>query len=158
MAADVADVPGGRWAAARELRDDVGLGDERQLHAAVALGLVVAEEPALVKQLLVLGKQHARVLALLRALGERRHDVAGAAHRLLVRDVREAHRKNGVRSTFLDTRSFWPTVRKSCSDPIFSPRGFRRRAAADRPALRSRSRSAVRSSGSRTGGIAAADR
>src|SRR6185503_16904031 len=54
-----------------------------------AFGLVVAEEPGLVQELLVLGQQHARVLALLRAAAQHRHDLTRAAHRLVVRDARE---------------------------------------------------------------------
>src|SRR5207249_5377633 len=91
VAAEVADIPRGRGAAAGELGDDVDDRDIRKLHAAVALGLVVAEEPRLVQQLLVLRQQHARVLALLRALGEGGHEVARAAHGFLVTHTGEAH-------------------------------------------------------------------
>src|SRR5205085_4538145 len=91
MAAEVADVPGARRAAARELGDDVDDGDIGKLHAAVARGLVVAEEPRLVQELLVLRQEHARVLALLRALGEGGHDVARPAHGFFVADAGETH-------------------------------------------------------------------
>src|SRR6266480_6220814 len=91
VAAEVADVPGGGGAAARELRHDIDDRLERQLHAAEAPGLVEAEQARLVQQLLVLGQKHARVLALLRALEERRHALARAAHRLFVADAGEAH-------------------------------------------------------------------
>src|SRR5436190_921191 len=56
-----------------------------------ASAMVEAEQARLVQQLLVLGQQHARVLALLRALEERRHALARAAHRLFVADAGEAH-------------------------------------------------------------------
>src|SRR5207302_11194262 len=91
VAAEVADVPGGGGAAARELRHDIDDRLERQLHAAEAPALVEAEKARLVQQLLVLGQQHARVLALLRALEERRHALARAAHRLVIADIGEAH-------------------------------------------------------------------
>ena len=91
VAAEVADVPCGRRTAARELGDDVDDRHERQLHAAEALGLVEAKKPGLVQELLVLRQKHAGVLALLRPLAQRRHDVARAAHRLFVADAREAH-------------------------------------------------------------------
>jgi hypothetical protein len=91
MAAQVADVPGGGGAAACDLGHDVHDGDERQLHAAEALRLVEAEEPRLVQQVLVLGQQHARFLALLRPLAQRRHDLARPAHRFVICRSREAH-------------------------------------------------------------------
>src|SRR5204862_427817 len=84
-------------AAARE-RERAPLRNEDLLHldvlaagAAEAPGLVEAEQARLVQQLLVLGQQHARVLAFLRALEERRHALARAAHRLFVADAGEAH-------------------------------------------------------------------
>ena len=89
VAAEVADVPGRRRAAARQLRHDVHDGDERQLHATEALGLVEAEEAGLVQQLLVLGQEYPRVLALLSALEQHRHDLACPAHRLFVPDPGE---------------------------------------------------------------------
>ena len=58
MAGEVADVPGRRRAAARKLRRDVHDRDEVELHAAERLGLMEAEQPALVQQLLVLADQH----------------------------------------------------------------------------------------------------
>ena len=79
VAAEVADVPRGGRAAARQLGDDVDHRDERQLHAAEALGLVEAEQAGLVQQLLVLRQQAARFLALLRALAQRRHDARARA-------------------------------------------------------------------------------
>src|SRR5205823_12781112 len=98
VAAEVADVPGGGGAAARELGHDIDDCLERQLHAAEAPGLVEAEQARLVQQLLVLGQQHARVLALLRALEERRHALARAPHRLFVADACEAHFKKSSTS------------------------------------------------------------
>src|SRR6185503_4743686 len=91
VAAEVADIPRRGRAAARQLGDDVDYRDERQLHAAEALRLVVAEKAGLVQQLFVLGQQAARVLALLRPLAQYRDDLPCAAHRFVVTDVREAH-------------------------------------------------------------------
>ena len=89
VAGEVADVPGRRRAAARELGRDVDDGDEVELHAAEGLGLVEAEEARLVQQLLGVAGQPARVLGRWRALAQERHDLAGAAHRLVVADAGE---------------------------------------------------------------------
>ena len=116
MAAEVADVPRGRRAAARQLGDDVDHRDEGQLHAAEALGLVIAEEPGLVQQLLVLGQQHARVLAFLRTLAQRGHDLARAAHGLVIADVREVHPPERI-STSRSTGSSATAISFSTSSP-----------------------------------------
>src|SRR5947208_4441112 len=107
VAAEVADVPGGGGAAARELGHDIDDCLERQLHAAEAPGLVEAEQARLVQQLLVLGQQHARVLALLRALEERRHALARAAHRLFVAYAGEAQFRMSYNS---HTDGYLPTT------------------------------------------------
>ena len=89
MAGEVADVPGRRRAAARKLRRDVHDGHEVELHAAEGLGLMEAEKPGLVQQLLGVAGETARVLGRLRALAQHRHDLARPAHRLVVADPRE---------------------------------------------------------------------
>ena len=86
MAAEIADVPRRRRAAARDLGRNVDDRDERQLHAAERLRLMEAKQPGLVQQLLVLADEHARVLGSLRALAQHGHDLARAAHRLVVAD------------------------------------------------------------------------
>ena len=103
MAGDVADVPGGRRAAARKLRRDVDDRDEVELHPPESLRLVKAKESGLVQELLVLADEHAGVLGALRALAQDRHDLARPAHRLVVADAGEIaphrlrQRADGVR-------------------------------------------------------------
>ena len=65
---------------------DVEDRDERQLHPAEDLRLMEAKQPGLVQQLLVLANEHARILGGCRALAQGRHDLARAAHRLVVAD------------------------------------------------------------------------
>ena len=84
MAAEIADVPGGGRTAARDLGHDVDQRHEGKLHPAERLRLMEAEQAGLVQQLLVLAREHARVLGGLRALAQDRHDLARAAHRLVV--------------------------------------------------------------------------
>ncbi len=86
MATEIADVPRRRRAAARDLGRDVDDRDERQFHAAERLRLVETKQPGLVQQLLVLADQQAGVLGRLRAIAQRRHDLARAAQRLVVTD------------------------------------------------------------------------
>ena len=86
MGGEIADVPRGRRAAARDLGRNVEDRDEIELHAAEDLRLVEAKQPGLVQQLLVLAQQHPRVLGRLRALAQDRHDLARAAQRLVVAD------------------------------------------------------------------------
>ena len=69
-----------------DLGRDVHHRHEVELHAAERLGLVEAEQPGLVQELLVLADEHARVLGLLRALAQDRHDLARPAHGLVVAD------------------------------------------------------------------------
>jgi hypothetical protein len=57
-------------AAACDLGRNVHHRHEIELHAAERPGLVEAEEPCLVQELLVLADQHARVLGGLRALAQ----------------------------------------------------------------------------------------
>ena len=87
MAAEVADVPSRRRAAACDLRRDVDDGDEVELHAAEHLRLVVAKQARLVQELLVLADEDARVFGLLRPFAQHRHDLARPAHGLLVADT-----------------------------------------------------------------------
>jgi hypothetical protein len=89
MAGDVADAPGRGGATARELRRDVHYGDEGKLHPPESLRLMKPEQPGLVQELLVLANEHAGVLGRLRALAQKRHDLACPAHRLLAADVGE---------------------------------------------------------------------
>src|SRR5438094_2839804 len=124
VAAEVADIPRGRGAAAGELGDDVDDRDIRKRHAAVALGLVVAEEPGLVQQLLVLRQQHARVLALLRALGEGGHEVARAAHGFLIADAGEAHPPERI-STSRSSGSSATAISFSIRSPQFEQQNWR---------------------------------
>ena len=56
MAGEIADVPGGRRAAARDLGRDVDDRHEVELHAAERLRLMEAEQAGLVQQLLVLAR------------------------------------------------------------------------------------------------------
>src|SRR4029453_15239219 len=86
MAGDVGHAPGRGRAAARKLRRDVHDRHEIKLHPAEGLGLVKPEQPALVQELLVVADEHARVLGALSALAQDRHDLARAAHRLVVAD------------------------------------------------------------------------
>ena len=86
MAGDVAHVPGGGGATARELRRDVHDGHEVELHPTKGFGLVKTEQPALVQELLVLAQQHPRVLGPRRTLAQDRHDRPRAPHRLGVAD------------------------------------------------------------------------
>jgi hypothetical protein len=75
--------------AASKLGHDVHHGHEGQLHPAEGLGLMEAEEARLVQELLVVAQEHARVLALLGALAQRRHQSPRAPHRLVVVDAGE---------------------------------------------------------------------
>src|ERR1700730_19470906 len=74
MAADVADIPGRRWAAARELGRKRGARHERELHYAKRLRLVKAKQPGLVPELLVFADQGAGVLGALSALAQDWYD------------------------------------------------------------------------------------
>ena len=89
MAAQIADVPGGRRTAARDLGDDVDQRHERKLHPAECLRLMEPKQPGLVQQLLVPAREHAGVFRRLRTLAQHRHDAARAPHRFVVADGRE---------------------------------------------------------------------
>ena len=91
--AEVADVPGGRGAAAPELRRDVDERHEVELHAAVALRLREAEEPGAVQVGLGLRQHPPRSLAGAGALAERGDQGARPPDRLVVADVGEGHRR-----------------------------------------------------------------
>src|SRR5262245_58031760 len=114
MAAEVADVPRRRGAAARQLRDEVDHRDEGQLHAAEAPGLVEAEQSRLVQQPLVFRQQHARVLAFLRALLERRHALARPTQRFFVAYFAEVHE---LSSTSRSTGSSATAISFSIASP-----------------------------------------
>ena len=89
VAAEIADVPGGRRAAARDHVDDVDERHERQLHPAERFRLMEPEQPGLVQQLLVLAREHAGVFRRLRALAQHRHYRARPPHRFVVIDAGE---------------------------------------------------------------------
>src|SRR4029453_8264747 len=114
MAGDVGHAPGRGRAAARKLRRDVHDRHEVKLHPAEGLGLVKPEQPALVQELLVVADEHARVLGALGALAQDRHDLARAAHRLVVADAEKSRR---IRCGSVPTPSFC-----SLAPTIYPPR------------------------------------
>ncbi len=71
------------WFASAEDRD------EFELHAAEDFRLVETKQAGLVEKLLVLTQQNTGILGPLRAFAQRGHDLARAAHRLVIGDAGE---------------------------------------------------------------------
>src|SRR5438876_5699731 len=89
---EIAEVPGGRRAAARELVAEIDVGDEIELHAAPALRLHRAQDPARVQVGDRLRRHHARFLGLGRPPAQHGDEGPRALYRLLVGDAGEAAR------------------------------------------------------------------
>jgi hypothetical protein len=89
MRGEISDVPGGGRAAARDLGRNVEDRDEFELHAAEDFRLVETKQAGLVEKLLVLTQQNTGILGPLRAFAQRGHDLARAAHRLVIGDAGE---------------------------------------------------------------------
>src|SRR3989449_3398520 len=84
---EIAEIPGGRGAAARELVAEIDVSDEIELHPAPAPGLHGAEDPARVQVGDRLGRHHAGFLGLGRPAAQRGHERSRARYRLLVGDA-----------------------------------------------------------------------
>ena len=91
--AEVADVPRGGRAAARELGRDVDERHEVELHPAVPLRLREPEEPGAMQVGFGLGQHLPRGLAARRALAQRGHERGRPRERLVVADCGESRRR-----------------------------------------------------------------
>src|SRR5439155_3396503 len=89
---EIAEIPGGRGAAARELVAEIHVSDEIELHPAPALRLHRAEDAARVQLCDRLGRHHAVFFGPRGAAAKRRHHGPRAAERLLVGNAGKALR------------------------------------------------------------------
>src|SRR6266853_1365826 len=88
----IAEIPGGRSAAERELVAEIDVGDEIELHPAPALGLHRAQDAARVQVDDRLRRHHAGFFGLRGAAAKRRHHGPRAADRVLVGNAGETLR------------------------------------------------------------------